>query len=45
VMRGILNDFEGIKEHYKCEAFIKILRLFEDIIREMKALIRTLRLL
>jgi hypothetical protein len=28
----------------KCEAFIKIRRLFEDIFREMEALIRNLRL-
>jgi hypothetical protein len=30
---------------YKCEAFIKITRLFEDIFTEMEALIRNLRLL
>jgi hypothetical protein len=30
---------------YKCEAFIKITRLFEDMFREMEALIRILRLL
>jgi hypothetical protein len=30
---------------YKCEAFIKIMRLFEDIFTEMEALIRNLRLL
>jgi hypothetical protein len=29
---------------YKCEAFIKIKRLFEDIFREMEALKRNLRL-
>jgi hypothetical protein len=29
----------------KCVAFIKITRLFEDIFREMEALIRILRLL
>jgi hypothetical protein len=28
----------------KCEAFIKIMRLFEDIFREMKVLIINLRL-
>jgi hypothetical protein len=29
---------------YKCEVFIEIKRLFEDIFREMEALIRNLRL-
>jgi hypothetical protein len=29
---------------YKCEAFIKITRLFIEIFREMDALIRNLRL-
>jgi hypothetical protein len=28
---------------YKCEAFIEITRLIEDICREMEALIRNLR--
>jgi hypothetical protein len=30
---------------YKCEAFIKITRLLENIFREMEALIRNLRLI
>jgi hypothetical protein len=29
----------------KCEAYIKITRLFEDILREMEALIRNLKIL
>jgi hypothetical protein len=29
---------------YKCEAFIKITRLFEDISREIDVLIRNMRL-
>jgi hypothetical protein len=33
-----LNDFEALD--YKCEVFIKITRLFEDIFREMEASIR-----
>jgi hypothetical protein len=30
---------------YKCKAFLKITMFFENIFREMEALIRTLRLL
>jgi hypothetical protein len=30
---------------YECAAFIKITKLFEDMFREMEALIRILRLL
>jgi hypothetical protein len=30
---------------FKCEAIIKIMRLFEDIFREMESLIRNLSLL
>jgi long-subunit acyl-CoA synthetase (AMP-forming) len=30
--------------HFKCEAFFKVPRLFEDIYREMEALIRKSRL-
>jgi hypothetical protein len=47
-----LNDFEAFKDmfreleafDYKCEAFIKIMRFFEDISREIEASIRNLRL-
>jgi hypothetical protein len=34
-----VEDFD-----YKCEAFIKITSLFEEIIREMKVLLRNLML-
>jgi hypothetical protein len=41
-----LNNFEAFLRHFqkKCEAFIKMRRLFEDIFREIEALISDLRL-
>jgi hypothetical protein len=42
---SISNDFEAFEGFdYKCEAFIKITRLFEDIFREMEDQIKNLRL-
>jgi hypothetical protein len=39
-----LNNFEDFQRHFvkKCEAFIKMSRLFEDIFKEMGALIRNM---
>jgi hypothetical protein len=40
-LKGVFREEEAFD--YKCEAFIKITRLLEDIFREMEALIRNLR--
>jgi hypothetical protein len=40
--KGIFREYEAFD--YKCEAFIKTTRLFEDIFREMEASIRNLTL-
>jgi hypothetical protein len=40
-LKGIFREVEY--SDFSCEAFIKITRLFEDIFREMEALIRNLR--
>jgi hypothetical protein len=42
---GFLDIFREVEAFdYKCEAFIKITRPFEDIFTEIEALIRNLRL-
>jgi hypothetical protein len=42
LLKEIIKKLEAFD--YKCEAFIKITRLFVDILREMDASIRNLRL-
>jgi hypothetical protein len=41
-LQEIFREVEAF--NYECEAFIKTTMLFEDIFREMEALIRNLRL-
>jgi hypothetical protein len=42
VRKEIYSEMEAFD--YKCEAFVKITRIFEDIFREMVASIKKLRL-
>jgi hypothetical protein len=42
LFKNIFRKLEAFD--YKCEAFIHITRLFEDLFREIQALIRNLRL-
>jgi hypothetical protein len=42
LLKDIFRELEAFD--YKCEAFIKIMRIFKDISREMEASIRNLRL-
>jgi hypothetical protein len=45
MLRLFKNHFRDVGTFdYKCEAFIKITRLFVDIFREIEALIRNMRL-
>jgi hypothetical protein len=43
-MRRLIDIIREVEAFdYKCEAFIKVSRLFEDIFREIQTLIRNLR--